>query len=201
MNKKWILPIVVLGLLVVGVGAVLVNHLSDKVTADIVVTSPMETGISLGEGKDWDGESYPAELHDLEDWTIDDTPLEIPVMYGGETMTLYIMSANLADAEISGFEEAIVSNIEGVTCADFESIIVRVDSIYGDLGYGTPQDVIDLGACFEFETGVDAYVKIGSPGNSLWGVGETDVSEIVVTFQPNAEGTYTFTYQVIPAVE
>ncbi len=189
--------LVLLGLLVIGMAsAALVNYLSNTATVDIEVASPMETGISLGEDGNgyWGGAHFPTL-----DWNYEwETELPTLNIFGGETLTLYIMSANMADVEIEGFEEAIVTNDAGVTCEDFESIIVRVDSIYGDLGYGTPQDVINLGACFVIDAN---SVKIGSTGNSLWGVGETDVSEIVVTFKTNAEGTYTFTYQVIPAVD
>ncbi len=191
------ISIVLIALVAIGVvSAGLVGYISNKVEADIEVTSPMLTGISLGY-ESWAGESYPADEHDLVDW--ETTGITFPIsVYGGETLTLYIMSANIANVEIEGFEEAIVTNGAGVTCEDFESVVVRVDSIYGDLGYGTPQDVIDLGACFV----IDEYsVKIGSPSNSLWGVGETDVSEITVTFKTNAEGTYKFTYRVIPAID
>lgn len=193
------IPIFVLVLLGIGmVSGALVGYLSMTMTADITVESPMVTGIS--EGKDtWAEASYPDGEHTLGDWTTSDTPLLISGIHGGETVTLYTMSANVADVLITGFEEAIVSNPLGVTCDDFESIWVRVDSIYGDLGYGTPQELITLGACFKFGSGVDAYVMLGSPGDSTWDVGETDVTEIKVTFKTNAKGIYTFTYRVIPA--
>ncbi len=192
-NKKYVMPLVVVfGMLFVS--AALVGYLSNTVIADITVESPMVTGISLGH-ETWEGDAYPEGEHDLNDWETE-TPLPISV-YGGESVTLYTMSENLANVETTGFEEAIVTNVDGVTCEDFESIIVRVDSIHGDLGYGTPQDVIALGACFVID---DYSIKLGSPGNSLWGVGETDVSEIVTTFKTDALGTYTFTYRVIPAV-
>lgn len=191
-----VIPATVLALIVIaGLGsAALVGYISNTVTADIEVSSPMVTGISLGEPV-WSGDSYPQDLHDMADWETEN-PLSIPDINGGETVTLYTMSANVADVLITGFEEAIVTNPEGVTCEDFESVIVRVDSIYGDLGYGTPQELIGTGGCQEFA----GYIQFGSPANSIWGVGETDVSEIVVTFKTDASGTYTFTYKVIPAV-
>ena len=183
-----VLAIFVLGIALVS--AALVPYLSGLVTGDIEVASPMIAGISLG-GAGWGGTDFPTPVVDSE-WSDTIPTLNI---HGGETITLYTMSANVAGVDITGFEEAIVTNPSGVTCGDFESIIVRVDSIYGDLGYGTPQDVIALGACFVIDTN---SIKLGSPDDSLWGVGETDVSEIVVTFKTNALGDYTFTYQVIP---
>lgn len=197
MNKKKLLAFAIPILLVVGFGsALLTGYLSNTVKAEIEVSSPMVTGISLGY-ESWGGEAYPVESHNLEDWTITDEPLLISDINGGETLTLYIMSENLADVLITGFEEAIVTNPLGVTCEDFESIYVRVDSIYGDLGYGEEKELITLGGCQQV-TNDPNRIQLGSPADSTWDVGETDVSEIVVTFRTNAVGTYTFTYRVIP---
>ena len=187
--------IMVLAVLVAGsmiASGALVNYLSNKVEAELEVISPMVTGISLGKDN-WAGEHFPTADWDYE-W--EDT-ITISDIHGGETVTLYTMSKNLANADITGFEEAIVTNPLGVTCDDFVSVIVRVDSIYGNLGYGTPQELIGTGGCQEITWNT---VQFGSPGNSLWGMGETDVTEIVVTFKTNAFGTYTFTYQVVPAI-
>ena len=68
--------------------------------------------------------------------------------------------------------------------------------VYGDSGYGTPQQLITDG-CQEIKWNT---IQFGSLDDSTWGSGEADVSEIVVTFKTNALGTYTFTYRVIPAV-
>jgi len=209
-----VLAIFVLGLAVVS--AALVGYLSGMVTGEVEVKSPMVAGISLGaEDGSWSTtqclntdpndpkfnemvDCYPAELHTLDDWTTGKTPLTLPVMYTGQekTFTLYTMSENIADVHIWGFEEAIVTNPLGVTCADFASVIVRVDSINGGIGYGTPKDLIALGACHSITGSSGTQVQFGG-GSSDWNVGETDVSEMVVTFN-NVLGTYTFTYQIIP---
>jgi len=174
-------------------GAVLVDYLSNTVTSDITVSSPMVVGVSEGE-ESWGGAHFPTADWDYE-W--DDT-FTISDVLGGETVTIYTMSANLADAEIIGFEEAIVTNWAGVTSADFVSVVVRVDSIYGDLGYGTEHELIALGPGVGYDE-IDAHhIRFGSPGNSTWGAGETDVTEIKVTFKANASGTYTFAYRVVP---
>ena len=194
MNKKFLtLGLVGLFTLVL-VSAMLVDYLSNTVQADIEVTSPMVAGISLEpEGSNWGGTDFPTA-----DWDYvwETEPLAHNI-YGGETVTLYTMSENLANVDITGFEEAIVTNWGGVTCDDFESVMVRVDSIYGDLGYGTPQQLINTGGCQVID---NYHVQFGSPDSSLWSA-EADVSEIVVTFKTNAEGTYTFTYRIIPVTE
>lgn len=194
------IPAFVIAMLVIaGLGsAALVGYISNTITADIEVESPMLAGVSLGKTS-WAGDRYPEGSHTLDDWTTGDTPLTISDIYGGETITVYTMSANLADAHIWGFEEAIVTNLDGVTCDDFESVIVSVDSIYGDQGYGTEHELIDTGGCQQV-TNDPNRVQFGSPDNSDWNVGETDVSKMVVTFKTNAVGTYTLTYRVIPAI-
>jgi len=145
MKKILLYGLIVPLLAIVLVSAVLVDYLSDEVTADIEVSSPMIVGISSG-NEAWDGEDFPDE-----DWEYDweATPFTIldsegnPVN-GGETVTLYTLSENIANVEIKGFEEAIVTNPKGITCADFESVKVYVDSIYGDLGYGSENNALDI---------------------------------------------------------
>ena len=210
-----VFAIVILGIALVG--AALAPYLSGMVTGNVSVESPMLTGISTGEGAavDWATaqcyrssqepigmvDCYPAKSHTLDDWTTGETPLQLPVMYTGQekTFTLYLMSANVApDTNITGFEEIIVTNLEGVTCNDFASVKVRVDSIYGDLGYGGENNALEIcvNGTDPNEVKFDSE-QFGTAGLSTWGAGETDVSEIVVTFN-NVIGTYTFTYQVIP---
>ncbi|GAH61563.1 unnamed protein product [marine sediment metagenome] len=150
--------------------------------------------LSFPEGVDKDGN--PIHYWSPDDWTKTGT-LTIPEGYGGETITIYLMSANLADAEIKGYEEFIVTNYRGVTCKDFVNITSRYDSIYGGIGYGaenvwTPGD----GGCIQVD---DNRIQFESTV-STWGAGETDVAMMSVTFQPNAIGTYTFTYQIVPEV-
>lgn len=200
--------------------AALVGYISNTITADIEVSSPMLVGVSLGktswattqckntlEGNENYNEyvdSFPeCDIPDIHDWTKTDWTttgtLEITDIHGGETVTLYTMSENLADVLITGFEKAIVTNPLGVTCDEFESVRVRTDSIYGSLGYGTEHELIGIGGYQQVNNDPNR-VQFGSLENSDWNVEETDVSEMVVTFKTAASGTYTFTYQVIPAI-
>ena len=191
MNKK-IMIFGILGIFALAlVSAGLVGYLSNTVRADVEVTSPMIAGISLGESN-WGGTDFPNA-----DWDYTwDTGLTISDVKGGETITLYTMSENLADVEITGFENAIVTS-PGITCDDFESVIVRVDSIYGGLGYGDSAQLIGTGGCQQIDYN---NVLFGNGLNSDWGAGEADVREIVVTFETNALGTYSVSYEVIPAI-
>ena len=200
-----LIAIVLAGMLTIGASAYLATYLSNTVTAEVTVTSPMRVGVSLG-GLEWGGDSYPQDDHDLADWTTGTLTLDIPDVSGGETLTLYLMSENLADAEITGFEEVIVSNPEGITCADFTSVKVWVDSIYGDLGYGSENDALlicvqnddDLNSVKFDSTIIDDLETPEIEGLSTWGAGETDVTKIEVTFNTAAAGTYTITYQIVP---
>lgn len=179
------------------VGAALVDYLSNTVGTNFAVISPMLVGVSLGVDDDWAGASYPEGTHTLTDWTTSGT-LTLPDVYGGGTMTVYLMSENLANGVIEGFEEAILTNTAGVTGEDFVSIVVSVDSIYGDLGYGTEVDIIDLGLGTGYFEVDGNTVRFGTAGISTWGEGETDVTKIVVTFEEAASGTYTLSYRVVP---
>lgn len=203
MNKKYLMFGIPLSILaIVLVSAALVGYLSDEVTADIELTSPMVVGISdgLNGEENWGGKEFPDA-----DWNYDWEGIPFTILdsegnpvNGGETVTLYTLSENIANVEITGFEEAIVTN-PGITCDDFESVKVYVDSIYGDLGYGSENNALDI--CVQ-----DGYNRVkfdsqqyGEAGLSTWGAGEADVSKMVVTFKSNALGTYTFSYKVIPA--
>ena len=155
----------------------------------------MIVGISSGKNS-WAEDRYPEGSHNLDNWTTEGTPLSILDIKGGETVTLYTMSANVSKVLITGYEKVIVTNPKGITCGGFESITSRYDSIYGNLGYGeehvwNPGD----GGCVEVD---DNHIRFEST-ESEWGMGETDVTKMTATFKTNAVGTYAFSYQVIPA--
>lgn len=217
MNRNMKLGIAVLMVaLFVGLtyGAV-VTYLSNTTTATVTVESPMLVGISLGKESwsttyCWRSSSEPigytlsfpegerefgAVVKDWEDvdWTTTGT-LVIPDIRGGETITLYTMSANLADAEITAHEEIIISNPSGITGNDFVSITARFDSIYGDLGYGgTNQELSGWYAITPYK--IELWPTTDT---STWGAGETDVAMWTITFKPEAFGTYTISYRVVP---
>ena len=197
-KKLPVFAILLIGMAVI-VSAALVPYLSGMVIGAFSVDSPMLAGISLGD-ETWEGESYPEGQHTLADWETTEAPLVIPGIHGGSSITLYTLSENIGEVEIKGFEEAIVTSepVDGheISCDDFESVIVRVDSIYGSLGYGSENDALLI--CRETGTNEIKFDSQFYGALSTWGAGEADVSKMVVTFKENAVGDYTFTYQVIP---
>lgn len=206
-NKKKLLTFGIIGLLaLVLVSAALVGYLSNTVKADVTVESPIEVGISLGGWAETMVEHptfgmvdcYPNN-HDLKYWTITDTTLPIDSVHGGGIVTLYTLSENVGEVEITAHEEIRISNPDGVTCDDFKSITSRFDSIYGELGYGGwGDDDVPGEDCHNINP---KLIEIWSADDtSKWGAGEADVAEWVITFKEDATGTYTFSYRVIPEV-
>jgi len=217
-----LLAIVMVSLLAIGASAVLVDYLSNTVTKEVAtVTSPMAVGISYGraswadfkcfrpgidpatdlpygmvyafpEGLDKYGVQVEGEW-DATDWT---EPTATITVHGGETVTIYTMSANLADAEIKGHEEIILSNEDGISQVDFVTITSRFDSIYGDQGYGKLHTDVPSGDVQRIDP--DSIELWKASDTSTWGAGETDVARWDITFNSAASGTYTFSYRIVP---
>ncbi len=176
MNKKLLTTVMVGVMAMALVSAALVGYLSNTVTADVEVKSPIVQSISL------DG---------VDGWS---ETLSLPEMYtGGEkTFTFYVETENIAGESITGNVENIVTNPSGLTCADFESVIVSTDS---GTGYGPEYNLINLGLCNDL-----AWNKIQfsyGPTPIEWDAGQVDITEIVVTFN-DVIGKYVFTSQVVP---
>ena len=176
--KKTNKIIAVLAVLVAGsmiASAALVGYLSNPVTTEVTVSSPMEQWNSYSGN---DGE-----------WTIED--LSFPDVLGGEPVTFYVRTKNNAEVSITGNGENIVTNPSGVTPEDFESVIVSTDG-------GPEYDLIDLGLCTQGDDENTVVFSYG-PIPTIWTAGQVDKNKIVVTFKTDASGTYTFTSQIVPA--
>lgn len=179
-------PVLVLVLLGVGmVSAALVGYLSNKTTAEVTVSSPIEQLISDGSG-----------------WT--DAPISF-TSYGGESVTFYMMDANLADVPITGTVENIVTNPDGVTCDDFVSVIVTTTTKIGGVvqSVSGPHDLILYNSVapvgrFCNNTAWNKVTFSYGPDPLTLVVGQEDTSDIAVTFKTDALGTYTFTSQIVP---
>jgi hypothetical protein len=210
-----VLAIFILGIALVG--AVLVDYLSNTVQTDVEVKLPMVVGMSLGKDS-WSTtqcwkpdkgqmvDCFPEGAYEngtiIKDWDSSDwkETITLPVMYTGQenTFTIYLMSANVADRSITAHEEIRVENPEGITCADFEPMSCRFDSIYSDGGYGTQHtDCASTPECHNVNNNPNLIEIWLETDDSTWS-GETDVSQWGITFKEGAFGTYTFTYRVIP---
>lgn len=167
MKRKFILSAIV-GLLIIGVAsAALVSYLSNTSQASVSVQSPLQTQIS-GDGSTWsDSISLSA--------------------YGGETKTFYLVTENKANAVINGDNtNKIVS--ENVTCAEFTSIYVIIDSNVG----GHSETELIPASCTDGTNEV-----ILNFGSDTWEAYRLDNATIRITFAQNAVGTYVFNSQVL----
>lgn len=189
MNKKY-LVFGLLGLFAVAlVSAGLVNYLSNTVEADVSVESPIYQEINNGSG--WE-----------------DANIFFGSIYGGETIEFSIRDTNLANVDITGIVENIVTNPTGVTCDDFVSVIVTTETKVDGSSQSVsgPHDLIlynSVEPTGRFCESDDANTIVFSYGPEplTYVVGQEDTSEIAVTFKSNALGDYTFTSTIVPIAD
>ena len=154
----------------------------------------------------WDGDPNTTGVYvglDSGGWTWSDWATTEPVeIVGGQTITLYLMSQNLADAQIIAHEEFRIYNSDGISSDDFVSMSVRYDAIYGDSGYGTlyadGTDWYSGPSPWSNSTGIEVLVP---ENTSEWGGDEADVSQWQIKFNAAASGTYTFSYRITPRAD
>jgi len=171
MNKKILgIPIAlfVVGLLVIGgASAALVSYLSNEAEVSVTVESPVLLEVSTT-GTDGTWLSEPATL-------------SLDNVYGGEPVTFFIRDTNLASVFIAGSSRKLVTNPDGVTCGDFKSVIASGTDLLG----------LDEG-CVEIDANTVDFSKYTSNGLDA---NEATTTEVVMAFQDNALGTYTFIMQ------
>ena len=172
------MPLAMLFVLVAGAGigsAALVGYLSNSVDATMTVQSPITVEISTGTGY---SETNSVELSDV---------------FGGNTATIYVKTANNANNMIYGDIEATITS-PGITCADITGF--DITTTIGDTTYPT-ESVVSL--CDEIDYSNIKFVMAGA-GTSKphWAVGEIDISQADITFNASALGDYTFAMQIIP---
>lgn len=169
--------IAVLAVLIAGsmiASGALLTYLSGTVTTTATVSSPME---------EWISDSYGSGY--VKDGTID-----FPSVYGGETVTFYVLTKNKANALITGYGKNIVTNGAGLTGSDFSKIQARTST---NGGAWTPWYPL---AC----TIIDPYTISFAygPNPIIWDPLQIDITQIEGTFEEAAFGTYTFTSQIVP---
>jgi hypothetical protein len=176
---KAIPVMLVVGLVMVaGVSAGLAAYLSNTVTADVTVTSPVELKI----GSAWNN--------------LGTGNLPIGTIIGGETVQFYVSTNNKANSPITGTMWNVVSNTEGVTCADFASLSANV------LDYDTGVEIYPTApiVCVAMSpVDPNAVRMITTPSEPwTWAALHKDIAHVTMTFEEAAHGTYTLTTYVKP---
>lgn len=163
-----VLAIFVLGIALVS--AALVPYISNAVTGNVVVDSPMVQEIGLTEAGLGPG------------------PLSLGTMYGGESETFFMRTTNLAVDPITGeVFNLVTSEPVGeyeISCDDF-----TLEAYTNDAGPYTP-------TCTVIDT-TTLRIHYGPADVITWARGQVDTTEVTVTFEVNAVGTYEFSSQVM----
>jgi len=171
------IPVFVLVLLGIGmVSGALVGYLSNQAEVSVTVKSPVKLEVSAananGDATGW---------VEAVTGTVD---LPLGSVYGGEEITFWIRDTNLADVFTPGSSTKLVTCATGLTCDDFASVTANGNDILNATSYSAGCVVVDW-KTVDFSTytagGLDA--------------GEADTNKIVMSFKPDALGTYVFTMQ------
>jgi len=163
MNKKYIAFGLMGVFLMVFATAQLVDYLSNQAEVNVIVKSPVLLEVST------DGTS----------WSSNPATLNFGSIYGGEPITFWIQDTNLATVPIVGYSTKVVTNVDGVTCNDFESITVNG-------GYDLLAD------CIQIDSKTVDFSAFTSASGGL-DAGEVNTNEITMAFKQNATGSYVFT--------
>jgi len=163
MNKKYIAFGLMGVFLMVFATAQLVDYLSNQAEVNVTVKSPVLLEVST------DGTS----------WSSNPATLNFGSIYGGEPITFWIQDTNLATVPIVGYSTKVVTNVDGVTCNDFESITVNG-------GYDLLAD------CIQIDSKTVDFSAFTSASGGL-NAGEVNTNEITMAFKQNATGSYVFT--------
>ena len=163
MNKKYIAFGLMGVFLMVFATAQLVDYLSNQAKVNVTVKSPVLLEVST------DGTS----------WSSNPATLNFGSIYGGEPITFWIQDTNLATVPIVGYSTKVVTNVDGVTCNDFESITVNG-------GYDLLAD------CIQIDSKTVDFSAFTSASGGL-DAGEVNTNEITMAFKQNATGSYVFT--------
>ena len=186
------------------VSAALVPFLSNTITGDVTVDSPLEQKIVIN------------HVGTENDFSSAETSVKFTNTHGGAVIQLSVLTKNNADNQIlgnainnitidvTGYDES--DFIDGsISCEDFEYLKARTteddgsswdptgtDQWYYLIGSGSDGTSVP-NACDESG---DGYIII-SYGPGDWDGKQVDINQIEAKFQVNAIGTYTFTSEVL----
>ena len=171
----------VFALILIGLGtigtATLVGYLSNQISTSLSVNSPLELKMSL-DGLNWQT-----------GW------MSLGSIYGGENVTFYVQTHNLANVSQTGVMWNIVNNPSGITCNDFVSL----------KGQPTEQDESstiypesDLVCVNITDDSYNVRIITTPTEEWTWHAGHQDSAKVTIVFKDNAFGAYTLTTQVVP---
>jgi len=171
MNKKYIAYSFVALLAVTLVSAGLVNYLSNTQEIDMDIKSPIAIDA-------FEGDVSPA--------------------YGGEVQTISTGLQNLADAQIKGKIQIVITNDE-ITLGDFNTLTASIEEFVDGTSVFTSGDV-DLTVEGGFVESIDEAVGLLTITTTerTFEIKETWDAEIALGFKSNAEGNYNVAVTIIP---
>lgn len=180
--------VLIVGLLVTGASAAVVNYLSNTVIADGNVESPYDLKVRMP----------PVELDEdsagywNDGWS--DT-VEFGTWYGGETFTIEYKLENRANVKILGDVQMEVMCSNGIDAdnPDFEDVLLRCM---------VPNNA-DSPIAFGVEQGSNGYRVLYTTDSDYTfnDGGETTYGEIEFVVKENAVGTYTISGKLIPVAD
>lgn len=184
--------VLIVGLLVTGASAAVVNYLSNTVTADGNVKSPYDLKIRMP-SVEWGEDRASAEYWNELGWS--DT-VEFGTLYGGEKFTIEYKLVNQADVKILGDVQMEIMCRNGIDAGnpDFKSVLLR----------RMVPNYADYPIEFEkVEQGSDGYRVLYTTDSDYTfnNAGETTYGEIEFVVKENAVGTYTISGKLIPVAD
>ena len=169
--------VLIVGLLVTGASAAVVNYLSNTVNASGDVESPFDLQVRMP-GTDEYG--YSVNFDDL---------------YGGETLAIEYKLTNRADVKIHGDVQVEVKCNQGITASnpDFEKV---------ELYRTVPAGYEGIPIVFTVTQGSNNYRVLYTTDSEYTSnnAGETTYGTIEFVVKDNAVGTYTISGKLIPDV-
>lgn len=180
--------VLIVGLLVTGASAAVVNYLSNTVTADGNVESPYDLKVRMPIV----GLEGSAEYWNEDGWS--DT-VEFGTLYGGDTLTIEYKLVNRADVKVIGDVQMEVMCSGGIDKdnPDFESVLL----------HPMVSNHADSPIAFGVEQGSDDYHVLYTTDSDYTfnDAGETTYGKIEFVVKENAVGTYTISGKLIPVAD
>lgn len=177
--------VLIVGLLVTGASAAVVNYLSNTVTADGNVESPYDLQVRMP----ITGVEGSVEYWNDDGWS--DT-VEFGTLYGGETLTIEYKLENRANVGVIGDVQMEVMCSNGIDAdnPDFENVLLHPNNADSPIEFGVKQGSDDYHVLYT----TDSDYTFNDAGDTTYGKIEFVVKE-------NAVGTYKISGKLIPVAD